>query len=96
MDGTRFDALMIPAGGFRLPSSPETAELRDAGENNRRAQDHLSMNGTAVFNFVQTEVPPLIDDLLSTAGLSRDEIDYFMFHQPNRFMLEKLIKQEWK
>jgi 3-oxoacyl-[acyl-carrier-protein] synthase-3 len=90
MDGTRYNALMIPAGGFRLPSTPETATLEAVGENNWRSKDHLAMNGTAVFNFVQTEVPPLIDELLLAAGLSRDEVDYFMFHQPNRFMLEKL------
>jgi 3-oxoacyl-[acyl-carrier-protein] synthase III len=90
MDGTRHDALMIPAGGFRLPSTAETAELRNVGENNWRALDHLTMNGTAVFNFVQTEVPPMIEDLLREAGLTAGEVDYFMFHQPNRFMLEKL------
>jgi len=90
MDGTRYDALMIPAGGFRLPSTPATAALETVGENNWRSKDHLAMNGTAVFNFVQTEVPPLIDALLLAAGLTRDEVDYFMFHQPNRFMLEKL------
>lgn len=90
MDGSRYEALMIPAGGFRLPSTPETATLEAVGENNWRSKDHLAMNGTGVFNFVQMEVPPLIDELLLAAGLSRDEVDYFMFHQPNRFMLEKL------
>ena len=90
MDGTRHAALMIPAGGFRLPSSPETAEMREAGENNWRAQDHLVMDGTAVFNFVQVEVPPMIEELLRDAGATVDQVDAFMFHQPNRFMLEKL------
>ncbi len=61
MDGTRSEALMIPAGGFRLPSSPETAVLEDVGDNNLRAKDHLRMDGTAIFNFVQVEVPPLIE-----------------------------------
>jgi len=43
-----------------------------------------------VFNFVQTEVPPMINDLVTYAGVEMDTIDYFMFHQPNRFMLQKL------
>jgi len=90
MDGARREALMIPAGGFRTPSSPETAVLEDDGENNFRSQDHLRMDGQGVFNFVQVEVPPMIDDLLHTAGATSDEVDYFLFHQPNRFMLEKL------
>jgi 3-oxoacyl-[acyl-carrier-protein] synthase III len=90
MDGTRNDALIIPAGGFRMPSTAETAVIEDVGENNFRAKDNLTMNGTAVFNFVQVEVPPMIEALLQEAGLSPEAIDYFMFHQPNKFMLQKL------
>ncbi len=90
MDGARREALMIPAGGLRLPSSPETAVLEDDGENNFRAKDHLRMDGSAVFNFVQVEVPPMIEELLHTAGVTSEEIDFFLFHQPNRFMLQKL------
>jgi 3-oxoacyl-[acyl-carrier-protein] synthase III len=90
MDGTRREALMIPAGGLRLPSSPETAVLEDEGENNLRAKDHLRMDGSAVFNFVQVDVPPLIEDLLASAQATTDDVDYFLFHQPNRFMLHKL------
>lgn len=90
IDGSRREALMIPAGGFRLPSSPETAVLHDVGDNNLRAKDHLKMDGTAVFNFVQVEVPPMINSLLASAGVSLETIDYFLCHQPNRFMLQKL------
>lgn len=90
MDGRRREALMIPAGGFRLPCTPETAVLEDDGENNLRAKDNLRMDGSAVFNFVQVEVPPMIEDLFKTACVTADDVDYFLFHQPNRFMLEKL------
>ena len=90
MDGTHREALIIPAGGFRMPSTPETAILEDVGDNNYRAKDNLTMNGTAVFNFVQVEVPPMVESLLKEAALSVEQIDYFMFHQPNKFMLDKL------
>jgi 3-oxoacyl-[acyl-carrier-protein] synthase-3 len=93
MDGTRHEALMIPAGGLRIPCSPETAVMVDDGENNFRAKDNLRMDGSAVFNFVQVEVPPMIHDLLQTAAVSKDDVDYFLFHQPNRFMLQKLADQ---
>lgn len=89
-DGTNHEALMIPAGGFRMPSSPETAVLKDVGDNNQRASDHLCMEGSAVFNFVQVEVPPMIDELLASAGATHSDVDYYAFHQPNRFMLQKL------
>ncbi len=90
MDGTRNEALIIPAGGFRMPSTPETAVLEDVGDHNYRAKDHLRMDGSAVFNFVQTEVPPMIESLLQCAGVRQNDVDYFMCHQPNRFMLQKL------
>jgi 3-oxoacyl-[acyl-carrier-protein] synthase III len=90
MDGTRNEALMIPAGGFRLPCSPDTTVLEDVGDNNLRAKDHLRMDGSAVFNFVQVEVPPMIESLLALAGASMAEVDWFLCHQPNRFMLQKL------
>jgi 3-oxoacyl-[acyl-carrier-protein] synthase-3 len=48
------------------------------------------MDGSAIFNFVQVEVPPLIESLLATAGATMDSVDYFLCHQPNRFMLQKL------
>jgi 3-oxoacyl-[acyl-carrier-protein] synthase III len=90
MDGTRADALMIPAGGFRIPSTAETAVLLEDLNGNFRAKDHLVMKGDEVFNFVQTEVPQLVNELLTTAGTNVENVDYFLFHQPNKFMLQKL------
>ena len=89
-DGSRRDALIIPAGGMRLPASTETARVEDAGDNNYRSKNNLKMDGAAVFNFVQTEVPPLIADLMEFSQKVDNDIHAYAFHQPNRFMLEKL------
>jgi len=89
-DGSSRNALIIPAGGLRLPSNPTTSILEEDLEGNIRSKDHLVMNGSAVFNFVQTVVPTMIDDLLSFSNVEKSNVDYFAFHQPNRFMLEKL------
>ena len=90
MDGTGAMALNIPAGGFRLPSSPETAMIEEDASGNFRSKDNLVMQGDFVFNFVQREVPPMIEHLLQQANVARDEVDWYLFHQPNRFMLHKL------
>jgi 3-oxoacyl-[acyl-carrier-protein] synthase-3 len=90
MNGEGAFALQIPAGGARLPISTETGILKQDTNGNLRSLNHLVMKGDEVFNFVQTEVPPLIDDLLRISDTNKDEIDYFMFHQPNKFMLHKL------
>jgi len=90
MDGKSATALHIPAGGMKLPSSSETALMQEDGAGNFRSQDNLVMKGDEVFNFVQTAVPPMIESLLQQAGVTKEDIDYFMFHQPNKFMLQKL------
>lgn len=53
----------------------------------------LQMNGRAVFNFAATVVPKNIDKLLSLAGLSKDDVDCFIFHQGSRYILETLCKR---
>ncbi|WP_343486603.1 ketoacyl-ACP synthase III [Allomuricauda sp. d1] len=89
-DGKGADALIIPAGGFKLPSSEKTAELKTDSKGNTRSLNHLVMKGDDVFNFVQQAVPPMIENLLNKAGCGKEDVDYFMFHQPNKFMLKKL------
>lgn len=90
MDGTHADALQIPAGGFRMPCTVDTAELKEDINGNFRSLENLVMKGDEVFNFVQMEVPPMIESLLDDAMLSSDKIDWYLFHQPNKFMLNKL------
>lgn len=90
MDGSRGDALKIPAGAFRMPSTPETAIMLEQGDGNLRSYDHMHMDGSSIFNFVQTEVPILLEHMFLESGESKENIDYYLFHQPNRFMLQKL------
>lgn len=90
MDGTGALVLNIPAGGFRLPCSPETAVMEEDAAGNFRSKDNLVMQGDDVFNFVQREVPPMIEHLYEQSGIDRNDVDWYMFHQPNKFMLNKL------
>lgn len=93
MDGTRRDALIIPAGGSRMPSSAATMEMEDAGDGNIRSLENLVMDGQGVFNYVQTDAPELIEKVIKDAELDKDQIDWFLFHQPNEFMLRKLAER---
>lgn len=90
MDGTGAMVLNIPAGGFRMPSTPETAVMEQDTAGNFRSKNNLVMQGDDVFNFVQCEVPPMIEHLYEQSGVDRNEVDWYMFHQPNKFMLHKL------
>lgn len=90
MDGRGAYSLQIPAGGFRMPCNDETNMMQEDANGNFRSLENLVMKGDEVFNFVQTEVPPMIEEVLMNAGMMPEQVDSYMFHQPNKFMLNKL------
>ena len=92
-DGTRSHWLIIPAGGFRMPSSEKTREVKTLPDGNRRSDDDFYMNGAGIFTFTMTDVPAEMKEFFQSTSMKMEEIDYFMFHQPNRFMLDKLAKK---
>ncbi len=89
-DGSLRNTLLVPAGGMRMPSTPETSKLVEDEMGNYRSLNQLHMDGTAVFHYVMENVPPVIDEICSYAKIEKDQIDFHLTHQPNRFMLEKL------
>lgn len=92
-DGSRGDVLKIPAGAFRMPSNEKTAEMVDQGDGNFRSLDNMHMDGSEVFNFVQIEVPPMLEGAFERNGKTPVDFDWFFFHQPNKFMLQKLAEK---
>ena len=93
MDGSGALSLQIPAGGFDMPSTADTAVLHEDAAGNLRALDHLVMKGDEVFNFVQTKVPEMLFDMFKVLKIDKSYFDYYLFHQPNKFMLEKLAEK---
>lgn len=93
VDGAGLDALMVPAGGMKIRPSPETRIPHVDANGNSRSLDNLVMKGDAVFNFVMKEVPPMIQSLLEDGGLNISQVDSYVFHQPNPFMLRKLAEK---
>ncbi len=85
-DGSKRNALIIEYGGFRKPMTGELA----SDVHNSLPCSGVNMDGSGVFNFVQKEVPPMVKALIKKSRHFVDEFDYFFFHQPNRFMLQKL------
>ena len=90
MDGNGAFAIQIPAGGLRLPCTDKTCIENRDDFGNWRSEENLVMKGDEVFMFVQKKVPPMIKEVVESAGLSIEDVPYFMFHQPNKFMVNKL------
>ncbi len=92
-DGSQFDQIIVRHGRERHPL-PESAEpdYTDAFGNIKN-HSKLYMNGGTVFNFSLEKAPVLFKQLLNDANLSPEDIDYFVFHQANRIVLETLGKK---
>lgn len=91
-DGSGGKNLWSGIGGMR-PARGEKAvlEFREAlGHENWK---QLHMNGPEIFNFTLQAVPDLVHDLLSKSGQTVEDIDCFIFHQANAFMLNHLRKR---
>ena len=89
-DGKGASNLIVPAGAMAMPKSDETAEERVDEQGNVRSLNNLYMNGPEIFNFTLDIVPDTVKSLLARAKLSMDDIDLFVFHQANKFMLDSL------
>jgi 3-oxoacyl-[acyl-carrier-protein] synthase-3 len=76
-------------------STPEPAAPTDAGKAARAPlrPECLFMNGPEIFNFTLKVVPQLIKDILARAQLQPEQIDLFVFHQANAYMLEHLRRK---
>jgi 3-oxoacyl-[acyl-carrier-protein] synthase-3 len=92
-DGSGGSNLIVPAGGMRRARTAETSTAIEAEGGNIRSQNDLFMNGAEIFNFTLEVVPQTVDALLKKAGLSPADINLFVFHQANKFMLEHLRKR---
>ncbi len=92
-DGKGFDHLIIPAGGQRSPRTSQSS-IRTLRENGSvRSDEDLDMDGPEVLAFSMREVPPLVTRILARAGWTREQVDFFVMHQANKWMLDQLAKR---
>ncbi len=84
-DGSGAGNLIVKKGAFRNPLQMTQGQV-DSG-------NYLYMNGPEILNFSIREVPRAVNTLFTKAQLTLDDVDYFVFHQANKFMVEHLRKK---
>ena len=89
-DGSGYRNLIVPSGCMALPRTAETAQEETDDSGNVRSKDNLYMNGPEIFSFTLRAVPGMVKDVLDKNGLTQEDVDLFVFHQANRFILETL------
>ena len=89
-DGSGADNLIIKTGGAR--NKMANGNQSEDEEGRIRRDDFLYMNGGNIFNFTLDVVPPMINEVLKKNMLDKGNVDFYLFHQANKFMLNALRK----
>lgn len=92
-DGSGYDRVIIPAGGFRLPSTEQTKVEHEDQDGNIRSQDDLYNDGLAVFNFIVQYGKASVEEILNLMNWSKEEVKLYALHQATSFTINFLVKR---
>lgn len=90
-DGNGAKNLILKTGGMAYPEKAKDLTFDEDG--NPRSSDYLYMNGGEIFSFTLLTVPKMVKQTLEKNNLTKDDINLYVFHQANRFMLNHLRKK---
>lgn len=80
-------------GGTRFPFSKESLEMRELEPGiSVRGIDSV-MDGMAVFKFATRDAPASVVELNNRFGFNNEDLDYFLVHQANQYIDEKIAKK---
>ena len=90
-DGSGAKDLIVKTGASRQPQKCDDLSFDEGG--NPRSSDYLFMDGSEIFMFTLVKVPKMLKAVLAANELQKEDIDLFVFHQANKYMLEHLRKK---
>lgn len=89
-DGSGANNLIVKTGAARCKQA--TGVVVEDEDGHQRFDDYLYMNGSAIFNFTLDAVPAMMAQILEKNQMQKDDVDYYVFHQANKFMLNTIRK----
>ncbi len=89
-DGSGAENLIVKTQGARIPNI--TGGVSEDANGAPHWDDNLYMNGGAIFDFTADAVPVMVEELLKKENLAQDNIDLWVFHQANKYMINYLRK----
>jgi len=91
-DGKGYDKLIVKNGALRNRTAKGVDEVNEDGSFFRN-ESYLYMDGKGIFEFTSFIVPPLLERALLKNNLNKEDIDLFIFHQANAFMMQVVRKR---
>ncbi len=89
-DGSGANNLIVKTGAARQKNA--TGKFVEDDEGHVWFDDFLYMNGGAIFNFTLDAVPAMMKEILEKNQMQKEDVDYYVFHQANKFMLNTIRK----
>lgn len=89
-DGSGAKHLIVETGAARHKAATGKETIDDDGH--IRRDDYLYMDGSAIFNFTLDTIPIMMKEILEKNMLDKSDVDYYVFHQANKFMLNTIRK----
>jgi 3-oxoacyl-[acyl-carrier-protein] synthase-3 len=91
-DGSGYENLIIRNGGQKNRHL-SGKDIFDEDNLFLYNDNNLYMNGREIFNFTAQNIPLLLDQVLEKHKVEKLDIDLFIFHQANKFILDFLRKK---
>lgn len=91
--GKDFEAILRRFGGLRYPITEESLQYKEIAEHIVRRDKDCTMDGMSVFAFGMTAAPKSVQALCEHYSIELDDVDYFLMHQANLYMNEKIRKK---
>ena len=92
-DGSGRESVVVPDGGSRNPVNEKSFVMEDCGDGIRRTRLHEKMDGVEVFSYAVSNIPKCYNQLKNLMQFDDEDMDYYLIHQANKFLCEKLRKK---
>lgn len=92
-DGSNIEAVITKGGGYRFMSSAETLKDVEYEDGSIRNMEQSYMNGMDVFSYAISRLPKDIKALAAEAHIDINDVNWYVFHQANKFMMSTIAKK---
>lgn len=92
-DGKGHEAIIVRDGGAKNQLNDDTTKIQNYGPGINHSRKDLELNGLDVFSFSVKEPPQNIREVFEKSNENIESVDYFVFHQANKLIIDTIRKK---